>query len=513
MSSRWQDKVRQVVPERLSLSSPVENALSSKNAQKLIEIGSTISQADLLSCLDTTPIESCTVLEAQLINFSTNGTQLLALLQTLITDIALPKTEFCWFKPDETSEQTKFRLGSYYKIRLIKMLFDVLDSETVNNVDHLLLLNNLSYYIGGDTLPWSTDKTSDLAKALLADTPPTKIFELLTSLEPELMRINEMNKSNSKVTAKGYKRLRINQLVKGISPLSGISYSDQLDQSDLFKLECIGRISTLEFVIETFPLNEIELNWGMILPLLLHFLDDTDLLVKAQAIRVLNILLLKVQGGNSSIQSSNNIIKKTEIGTILYEGIVPALLALPSLTPAEQSALILPVAYKTTILLFQVSSPSFEDYCIRMSSLINDFILPSLTKIREIPSLAIIFVDLLKFDIIEDGVLGNYIIIDSGKVLYAILDLLLDPYIIYSRELLQASVSLITSLVERLQNRQKYSYDILACMMMLLKRMNKYQVKDVGTIKDDIERIIGDDLMLNPDELKQVHLELESISA
>ncbi|GME79098.1 unnamed protein product [Ambrosiozyma monospora] len=135
---------------------------------------------------------------------------------------------------------------------------------------------------------------------------------------------------------------------------------------------------------------------------------------------------------------------------------------------------ILPSAYKSIFLLIDVGFSKRKDvYYNKLDSILNDFVLSSLAKVGDYPELVIFLIDVILVDIIPR--LKAYYIVVSKPICYAVLNIMSNPYSVYSPEMLSKCIELIEVVLDKTQNPEKFKYDIFSCLLLVMKRIDKYQ--------------------------------------
>ena len=104
-------------------------------------------------------------------------------------------------------------------------------------------------------------------------------------------------------------------------------------------------LDLLRWVIVAADTGLVEKNWHAIVPPLLSMLDDIDTEYKAQGCKLLKLLLDK---------TPPTLLKRTGLGDVFEEALMPCLGYLPTLTPEDESARLLTVAYPALISLSSV---------------------------------------------------------------------------------------------------------------------------------------------------------------
>jgi hypothetical protein len=101
-------------------------------------------------------------------------------------------------------------------------------------------------------------------------------------------------------------------------------------------------------------------NWYLFIPPLLTLLDDP-----VTSIRVKGLQFVKLMLENTPA----NILKQSGLGEVIEDAIMPTLLFLPSLTPVDESALLLRSAYEALFVLADVRFPTKEESYTKMKGL------------------------------------------------------------------------------------------------------------------------------------------------
>ncbi|KAI4721561.1 poly A polymerase C-terminal region-like protein [Aureobasidium sp. EXF-10727] len=104
-------------------------------------------------------------------------------------------------------------------------------------------------------------------------------------------------------------------------------------------------LDLLRWVIVAADAGLVERNWHAIVPPLLSMLDDVDTGYKARGCELLKLLLDK---------TPPILLKRTGLGDVFEEALMPCLGYLPTLTPEDESARLLAVAYPALISLSNV---------------------------------------------------------------------------------------------------------------------------------------------------------------
>ncbi|KAG0689310.1 hypothetical protein C6P40_005247 [Pichia californica] len=307
---------------------------------------------------------------------------------------------------------------------------------------------------------------------------------ILDLLENKLLEMKREGLSKN-VNNSGYYN-KSNKIQIG-GKLIGINYTKTLDKMEEFKKNHITLLGYLNILIDNYYTN-LEKNWRIILPLMLSFLDDTDLLVKRESVILLNKICVLILNNNNN--SDNNIIIKSQTMPLFKTAIQPLLLALPSLTPEDKSILILPISYNTILNLFKVSIKDKLDYYNMMSALLNDTILPSISKCKDYIKVLNELLKILQNFLIE---CDNFKIVLTKQIIYTLLTVLMDPYIVYANDfIIIRIIKIIQSCLENIpiERRFKFKYDVLGCMGTIKRRISRIENHPTSNLDISIENLV-----------------------
>ncbi|KEQ65792.1 poly A polymerase C-terminal region-like protein [Aureobasidium melanogenum CBS 110374] len=240
-------------------------------------------------------------------------------------------------------------------------------------------------------------------------------------------------------------------------------------------------LDLLRWVIVAADTGLVEKNWHAIVPPLLSMLDDIDTEYKAQGCELLKLLLDK---------TPPTLLKRTGLGDVFEEALMPCLGYLPTLTPEDESARLLAVAYPALISL----SNAFED--------------PSITSISQTQSQRLKLLD----NLIRKGVLMTFTYcpehakittvtttnltaimtslgLDSVKHLPFILpmlsSILTHPFVTASPPLLLSSVLALQAIILNTWPRMLvHKHEVLKCVTVPWIRM-----REEGVAGNEFERI------------------------
>lgn len=333
------------------------------------------------------------------------------------------------------------------------ILSEIADTDSTATVSVIQFV--LKFYFGEHTMaPWVTTKSRQIANFYLRKNSDFCDITI-EAVETTLQEFRKLGLT-SDVTKTGYKSA---SRIKIRDKLVGQSYTSLLDNRELFKKEFITSFGYLNYLI--LRSQKIEQNWRYILPLLLSFLEDSDMLVKREAAICLISLLDRLNVGK-------NIVVASQTLPLLTAAIQPILLAIPSLTPIDQSAIILPIAYEATFKLYRIGIPESMDRYIKLSALLNDTLLPSLTKCKDYVPLMTVLIE-ITHEFLQQC--EDFKMVVSKPIIYTVLTILMDPYVAHAVDIVNGCVDIISDCLESVENREKYKYDIDACLRVLRRRI------------------------------------------
>ncbi|KEQ72761.1 poly A polymerase C-terminal region-like protein [Aureobasidium namibiae CBS 147.97] len=261
-----------------------------------------------------------------------------------------------------------------------------------------------------------------------------------------------------------------------IRPLFAKTPTQQFAQSSSDEKTWKGRdayaLELLRWVICAADEDLVQRNWHAIVPPLLSILDDIDTEYKAQGCELLKLLLDK---------TSPALLKRTGLGDVFEEALMPCLGYLPTLTPEDESARLLSVAYPALISLSNTldsssssSSPSSQKppQCLALlDNLIRKGILMTFTYCPEHAKITTVTTTNL-------AVILSHMGLDSVKHLTFILPMLSSilghPFVTASPPLLLSSIKASQAVVLNAWPRmQVYKTEVLKCVAVPWIRMQE----------------------------------------
>lgn len=154
-------------------------------------------------------------------------------------------------------------------------------------------------------------------------------------------------------------------------------------------------IDILTWVLRSLDTNLAELHWPSIVPPILTLLDDVDVKYKACGCNLLSELLKF---------TTSTLLARTGLGSVFDDALTPCLSYLPTITPEDQSQLLLNAAYPALLALTAIrfSPPDStamaalpsqhipSPYTKHLSLILYTHIIPSINQISDIhPALAV----------------------------------------------------------------------------------------------------------------------------
>lgn len=385
-------------------------------------------------------------------------------LETLLT------RKWCFWEADCEGDIKIEQKNLNEKCTHIINIIDELLTNDFNKVSNEYILFLAKFYLSDSSLaPWASIESKKISikwinRYIENDNNKGEIEQLIIRrLETILIEIKRNGLSNN-VNSSGYNKKSKLQIG---GKLIGSSYTKIIDKMDEFKKNNLTYLGYLNILIMKY---DVETNWRIVLPLLLTFLDDTDLLVKRESVLLLDNIAKGIITSKYK-DLNNNIVLKSQTMPLFKDAIFPLLLALPSLTPEDKSVCILSISYTTMFDVFEISIKDKIEYYNFMSALLNDTILPSINKCKDYVN---VLNELLK--ILQDFLnrCKGFEIVLTKQIIYTLLTVLMDPYIAYGgNDLIGNIISIIQQSLENVpvERRIKYKYDVLGCIGTLKRRL------------------------------------------
>lgn len=264
-------------------------------------------------------------------------------------------------------------------------------------------------------------------------------------------------------------------------------------------------LDLLRWVIVAADASLVEKNWHAIVPPLLSILDDVDTEYKAQGCELLNLLLDK---------TPPSLLKRTGLGEVFEEALMPCLGYLPTLTPEDQSARLLSVAYPALLSLSAVlenpstaQNPQNPSQRINLlDTLVRKGVLMTFTYCPEHAKITTVTTTNL-------SAILNLLGLDSVKhisfVLSMLSSILTHPFVTASPPLLLSSVKALQAVVLNTWPRmQVHKTEVLKCVTVPWIRMQEEGVGGVGfgKVKEEcrvVVEMLKDALRVDADVLEK----------
>lgn len=147
-------------------------------------------------------------------------------------------------------------------------------------------------------------------------------------------------------------------------------------------------LDLLDWVARSLDFRLVHQHWGILVPTILSLVDDVDVRFKARGCRLLKEML----GCTTS-----TLLASTGLGDVFKQALTPCLSYLPTLTPEEESILLLDAAYPALLALASARygpqhpsphhnqtahfDPSGKLYIANLAGIIHEHLLPSLSHI------------------------------------------------------------------------------------------------------------------------------------
>lgn len=312
--------------------------------------------------------------------------------------------------------------------------------------------------------PWVSHTTTTLAHDVISMCDSTELEStLIHQIELGLTKLRGL-KLQTSIDRGGRKT---SHKLKVLGKLVGKSMSNSQDKMTEFKRTNVTDLGILYTLIQ---LGRIELNWRFIFPYLLPFFDDIDFYVRREAC----LCLIEICDQLKDTQG-DNIIIKSQTESILRDSIIPLILSLPSLTPVDESIDLVDISYNALLKLLETNFKNELEFNLQLSSVLNDYILPSMSKVQDNPEILIVILSKLEMVI---QLAGPYLLVLSKQIIFTILSTLMDPYIIHSNDavlklLKILSICLSVNTGDRLE---EYKFNVLGCLGVVLRRTDDPEV-------------------------------------
>ncbi|ESW97789.1 hypothetical protein HPODL_05318 [Ogataea parapolymorpha DL-1] len=395
----------------------------------------------------------------------------------LLEMLAVPEMQWTWFRPKEPREQ---KISRQHKQAQLHALRQVLQFTSV--YDRYKLLDRVSLYYD-ERHPWSSKESAQAVHDILCQVEPSKdeIFVLMDGYVPMLRKFGKVSQHRTKVSAGGYRKSQNAADGSIDTPLVG---REPVGEDERIRTKYMSRIGSLAFLVDFLQGSDIEARWNVIFLLLLHYLDDHDVLVKSSACEVLQTVVAKV----NSPPSMKNIIARSSVAGLLLDTIAPCLLALPSLTPPEESRMVLPTAYATAIAVLTASTGAQDELERQIAWLLVDYALPGVARAGEYPQVCGALLSVVATELLPR--MGAFAAVVAKQTCYGVLELLRNPYTAFSPATIDAAVAVLEQLAAQGRGLASVRYDVLACLLKVAQRLHKYEVRDADEVRAKIARFV-----------------------
>ena len=151
------------------------------------------------------------------------------------------------------------------------------------------------------------------------------------------------------------------QARKAISPLPGPSAPSDFESANKpWKFQSPHIVTIFRWILTQLDASLVEAHWPLIIPPLLTILDDVSVTYKIKGCELL-LLLLNV--------APAALLRRSGLGEIFHNTLMPYLLYLPTLTPEEESVPLLNAAYTALISLTLARYPTPSSAASKTKSL------------------------------------------------------------------------------------------------------------------------------------------------
>lgn len=196
-------------------------------------------------------------------------------------------------------------------------------------------------------------KASDLLSSINGSTKsqaePRKQGELTSTLISHFLR-KELKplfaQANTKADITPAGRKTIGELPSRSFGQDGPVLDDE--KSKPWKHQSAWAIDLLTWICMKLDMKIVEQEWGYLVPPILTLLEDTDTWIRAKGCDLLRLLLLS---------TPTLLLQRTGLTPLFEDTLTVSLSYLPTLTPQEESAILLPAAFSALLTLIDVAHP------------------------------------------------------------------------------------------------------------------------------------------------------------
>ncbi|KYK61912.1 hypothetical protein DCS_03057 [Drechmeria coniospora] len=305
---------------------------------------------------------------------------------------------------------------------LVLASIHILSASSDSSLDDQALLCVIAYTDVRD--PWTTETAFQLASRIIAaNLPPSRHAEFIVgSILQTYIRPVLSASSSGKLTGSG----RPSHFPSGVSNASKSAFASSWKQSN-------PPVTTLfHWAVKNADNHTVASQWPLFLPVLLAFVEDQETKVKETGMEVLAVFLQKC-----TLKTLNS----SGIGKLLEDAVFPNILSLPSLTPEEESARLLRLAYPVMIQLAKADPNPFSTQRRRvLDRLIREGIMASYFHASQYPMIVQI---LMRNAADVVACLGVYSVKHISGLLQMVESVMADPFAaIYLPSVLAAAEAL-----------------------------------------------------------------------
>lgn len=392
--------------------------------------------------------------------------------ENLISTSAELQREWIWTKSDQNWNSIAYSEQELVASKVNETLSII--SESSRRGKTSIVFAARCNFPKGSFVPWVSENTRSLARSFIDSCDQTELEETLIEQIEGGLRLLRSLKLQSEVDKGGRKT---SHKLKVLGKLLGKTMSDSYDKMNEFKRTNIMDLGVLYSLIQ---LGNIELNWRFILPYLLAFFDDSDFFIRREAC----LCLISICDRLASSEDTTNIIIKSQTEPLLRDAILPLILSLPTLTPVEQSIDLVDVSYNSLLKLCKLNFRDELEFNLQLSSVLNDYLLPSMSKVQEYPEILIVLLGKLEMVI---QLAGSYTLVLSKQIIFTILSTLMDPYMVHAKDVIMKLLTLLKSCLKFYSGEglEEYKFNVSGCLGVLKRR------SDDGEVYAMIDELLG----------------------
>ncbi|KAL9607056.1 MAG: hypothetical protein Q9167_007990 [Letrouitia subvulpina] len=244
-------------------------------------------------------------------------------------------------------------------------------------------------------------------------------------------------------------------------------------------------VTVFKWVLDQIDAPLVESNWPLIIPPILTLLDDASVECKIRGCESLLSLLKKTH---------SSLLERTGLGEVFHNALLPLLLYLPTLTPEEESLLLLEVVYTTLIELARARHPADGQRYLRLKTLDQVFrygILQGYSHAGEHVKIANLLVQKMTSMIHEMGI---HFVKHLNRVLPILSLILMAPLGTAYPPLLMAAVQTIQTILLYAWPRVPFhKADILESLVICWHKIDeeKGRTQQLEIVRQRIEETVG----------------------